>query len=160
MTATLDQAAADPQQTIAKLQRQLDERTAERDEALEQQTATAEVLQVINSSPGDLAPVFDAMLERGAASAASPMAACNFTMARDSAPSRRAAIRNLSSNGCGRALTQAPTIRSGDCWMERPTSISAIWRRSTIRRHEGLPNSGASEHPCSWRCARMARCLA
>ncbi|HEY8871923.1 MAG TPA: GAF domain-containing protein, partial [Stellaceae bacterium] len=64
MTATLDEAVAEPQQTIAELRRQLDERTAERDEALDQQTATAEVLQVINRSPGDLAPVFDAMLEK------------------------------------------------------------------------------------------------
>ena len=64
MSPTPDGTLADPQQVIAELQRQLDERTAERDEALARETATAEVLQVINASPGDLAPVFDAMLEK------------------------------------------------------------------------------------------------
>jgi len=57
MTATVHNAVSDPQQTIKQLRR-------EGDAALAREAALAEILDIINRSPGDLAPVFDAILEK------------------------------------------------------------------------------------------------
>jgi hypothetical protein len=63
MSATRDNTLADPERLITDLQRQLSDCKAERDEALEREKASAEVLQLISRSPSEPKQVFQAILE-------------------------------------------------------------------------------------------------
>src|SRR5215831_16544158 len=171
MSQTRESTLADPQQIIADLQRanaellqRLDASNAERDETLEQQTATAEVLQAINSSPGDLTPVFDAILEK-----AHRLCGTDFggLQLQDGGKFRSVAERGLADSLAEllrRPFEPVPGSRLHGCCVPNGSFISPIWpnwrSRGETPRERKLPPSMGFGPGSLCRYARMPICSA
>src|SRR5262245_10507503 len=120
-------------------------RTRELTESLEQQTATSEVLQVISSSPGELEPVFQAILENATCICEAKYGLLHLyegdafhNVASHNAPPawvaarKGTAIRPGPNTGLGRAartkqVVHIPDLMSGSAYAERdPLRVQAI----------------------------------
>jgi GAF domain-containing protein/nitrogen-specific signal transduction histidine kinase len=145
MTATLDDELADLRRANAELHQRLDNALAERDETLAQKAAMAEVLEVINSSPGDLGAVFDAMLEKALALCSAAFGVLwtydgervQATALRGTTPKFREFLTRSqhlvgSDNAHGRLLRGEPVVHIADVAMDRAFQSGDPVRRALV----------------------------
>ena len=125
----------------ARLLNELRQRTTDLAEALEQQTGTSDVLRVISSSPGELEPVFQAMLEN-----ATRLSGAKFGIlmlaegdafrlgAAHNAPQpfaefmQRGPVRPSPHITFGRAIATKRVAQTADITKEAPTFRGSPWR--------------------------------
>jgi GAF domain-containing protein len=107
----------------ADLQKQLDQRTRELSEALEQQTATSEVLQLISGSPGELDPVFESILAN-----ATTLCAARFgSLYLCDGDNLRIVARHNAPPAYAKALPVGSVIRSGS-----PSALGRMMRTKQV----------------------------
>ena len=131
------------------------QRTRELTESLEQQTATSEVLQVISSSPGDLQPVFEAMLANAVRICDAKfgniyrwdgellhLVAAHNTPPALAATRRRSAMRptwNIGRMVATKAVTHVADLVANQAYSERdPTSVAAV-ELGGVRTYVAVP---------------------
>src|SRR5262249_46672331 len=111
-----------------ELEQKLEARTRELSEAREQQAATAEVLQVISSSPGKLEPVFETILAN-----ATRLCEAKFgTLFLCEGDAFRVASMHNAPLAYAKARTRMPIVRA-----RRDT---ALWRAANVKRAAQEPD--------------------
>ena len=126
-------STTDQETEFARIIRERDQALEQLSEALERQTATSEVLKVISSSPGELGPVFDTVLEN-----ATRLCEANFGILYRFEDNAFRAI----------ALRGAPPVfaefqQSGPI---RPTPVSGLGRIVSTRRPVHIIDAMAQQH--------------